>query len=220
MANEKARSATKEIAAQLEHGRDVAHKIWLAGIGAYGRAFDEARDGVGNFAENTSEVFEDLVKRGAEIESDMKARISSNERLSTATERVTKAVETATHFQEKQLERFEARMERMRDLLGLSLGSDKTSKLNAKIDKLEDEIAGLRAGDEVSTDNQALKDRLARLTSEIDAIAKANSPKPAKAKAARKPAAKKAPAKKAAAKKPVAAKKTVRKAAPRRKPAA
>ncbi len=223
MANEKARKATQELAAQFEQGRDIAHKIWLAGIGAYGRAFDEAKDGVENLTENTSEVFEDLVKRGSAIEADMKSRIASNESLSTASERVSKAVETATHFQEKQMERFEARMERMRDLLGLNTGTDKASKLHAKMDKLEDEIAELRSNDSSPAGNKALKDRLARLTSEIDAIASANEPKPAKARAktakkttAKKTVAKKAPARKTAAKKTTTRKTTARKATTRK----
>lgn len=202
MADKSIRKQAEEFQAQT---RDVAHKIWLAGIGAYGRAFDETKSNIENFSGNTTDFFEDLVKRGEAIESDVTSRIASNERLQTASQRVQKAVETATQFQEKQMERFEERMERMRGLLGVSSGSDKASKLHAKLDKLEDEVASLRADEDSPAGNKALKARLQRLTSEIDAIVEEKAPAPkktaAKAKTtAKKKTVKKAPAKKAAKK--------------------
>lgn len=211
MAASKARKTAKQAAAE---SRDVAHKIWLAGIGAYGRAFDEAKDGVENFSENTSELFEDLVKRGTDIEADMRARLSSDARLTGASERVSKVVETAAKLQEKQLERFEERMGRMRKMLGLETAAgDKASKLHAKIDKLEDEIASMRATDKSPAGSKALKDRLARLTAEIDAVAPAKAKPAAKKKTvAKKPAARTAARAKPAAKKP-AAKRTAKKKA-------
>jgi len=47
---------------------DVARKIWLAGIGAYGRAFTEAKGAVDELRGKSSEVFDDLVQKGEMLE--------------------------------------------------------------------------------------------------------------------------------------------------------
>ncbi|MEM8770680.1 MAG: phasin family protein [Pseudomonadota bacterium] len=49
-------------------GGDMARKIWLAGIGAYGRAFSEAQESLAKVSGETTKLFEDLVERGEEIE--------------------------------------------------------------------------------------------------------------------------------------------------------
>ena len=51
---------------------DAARRIWHAGIGAYGKAFEEGRDRVKglshNLSETTSEAFESLAEKGEKIE--------------------------------------------------------------------------------------------------------------------------------------------------------
>lgn len=47
---------------------DTARKIWLAGIGAYGRAFSEAQGSLAKVTKGTSKVFDDLVHKGEVIE--------------------------------------------------------------------------------------------------------------------------------------------------------
>jgi len=47
---------------------DTARKIWLAGIGAYGRAFSEVQEGLSKATKNTSKVFDDLVEKGEVLE--------------------------------------------------------------------------------------------------------------------------------------------------------
>jgi len=214
MAKTKKATAAK-IGAQIEaQGKDVAHKIWLAGVGAYGRAYTEARDGALKLNAGTSEVFEDLVKRGEAIEGEVINRLSSNERLSSAGARVAKVAGVANRLQKKQRERLEDRMKRMRSALGFGKKSSKVDALHAKIDHLEEEIAALRnetLASKTKAADKSVADRLAQLTGEIEAIAKANAPKAAtkkaapKKRAAKKPAAKKPTAKKttAAPKKPV-----------------
>ena len=194
--------------AELEaQTRDVAHKIWLAGLGAYGRAFSEAVEGAQKLNEGTSELFDDLVKRGTDIETEMRDLWTSNERVQQATSNVSKVTETAVRLQREQRERFEARMQRMRALLGFSTDA-KTDELNAKLDKLEDEIAALSVKSKSAGPDKAVAARLARLSAEIDAIAEVNAPK------------KKAPAKRKTAAKKTTAAKTAKKAPAKRKPAA
>ncbi len=47
---------------------DTARKIWLAGIGAYGRAFSEVQEGLSKATKNTSKVFDELVQKGEVLE--------------------------------------------------------------------------------------------------------------------------------------------------------
>ena len=51
-----------------KHTPDVARRIWLAGIGAYGRAFTEAKGAVDELRGKSSEVFDDLVQKGEMLE--------------------------------------------------------------------------------------------------------------------------------------------------------
>ncbi len=199
----------KERRAELEtQTRDVAQKIWLAGLGAYGRAYSEAATSAKKVNAGTTELFEDLVKRGTEIDGEMKTRFAENSTVAKATESVTKVTETALRVQRQQREAFEARMQRMRSVLGFKDQSEKAEDIASKIDQLEDEIASLAAKAKPakgkSKVNKDVATRLARLSSEIDAIAKVNAPKK------RKTTAKKTAAKKATAKKTTTRKRTTK----------
>lgn len=225
----KAKKAAKKTQAQFlgaaieSKGVEVAHKIWLAGVGAYGKAYDVATEGVGKVSGQGEVLFEDLVARGEEIESDVRARLNSNSAIAKMTEQMNRvaeeaekvrgrvreateeAAEAVTKFQSEQRERLEARMERMREALGLkqfSLKAKKAEKLHSKLDDLEEQVAELRA--DADGVDEKVKARVERLSEEIAAV----GAKPKKAKKTTKPAAKKAT-------KPVA-KKTV-KAAPKAK---
>ncbi len=47
---------------------DTARKIWLAGIGAYGRAFGEAQEQLSKVTKGGGKVFDDLAAKGEMIE--------------------------------------------------------------------------------------------------------------------------------------------------------
>lgn len=206
----KAKKAEKKTQAQFlgaaieNKGVEVAHKIWLAGVGAYGKAYDVATEGVGKVSGQGEVLFEDLVARGEEIEADVRARLNSNSAISKMTEQMNRvaeeaekvrgrvreateeAAEAVTKFQHEQRERLEARMERMREALGLkqfSLKAKKAEKLHSKLDDLEEQVAELRADAEGVDDK--VKARVERLSQEIAAVG--SKPKKAKkAKAAKK----------------------------------
>ena len=230
--DKKAKKAEKKARAQFmgaaieAKGFDVAHKIWLAGVGAYGKAYDVASEGVGKVSGQGEVLFEDLVARGEEIESDVRARLSSNTAISRMTEQMNRvaeeaakvrgrvaeatgeATEVVSKFQADQRERLEARMERMREALGIkqfSLKSKKAEKLHSKLDELEEQVADLRANADGADDK--VKARVERLSEEIASVGgktkKAKKSKKAKAKAKAAPkaapkAAKAKPAPKAA----------------------
>ena len=170
--DKKAKKAEKKAQAQFvgaaleAKGFDVAHKIWLAGVGAYGKAYDVAAEGVGKVSGQGEVLFDDLVARGEEIENDVRARLSSNTAIAKMTEQMNRvaeeaskvrgrvkeatgeATEAVTKFQAEQRERLEARMERMRNALGLkkfSLKAKKSEELHSKLDELEEQVADLQA---------------------------------------------------------------------------
>ncbi len=47
---------------------EAARRIWLAGVGAYGRAFTEAQEALKDVTGSTSKVFDELVQKGEMIE--------------------------------------------------------------------------------------------------------------------------------------------------------
>lgn len=163
-ARAKAKAAGKAIET---HSTEMAYKIWLAGVGAYGKAYDSALAGATVVNKQSAEVFEDLVKRGAEIEQDVRARLAGNEGFTKASGNVAKAVESAREFQSKAQTQFEARMERMRDLLGVKGFGTAREAFARRVDKLEDEVASVTA----KASDLHLKERIARLTAEIEAVA-------------------------------------------------
>jgi len=66
MADKKSDKSQDE--AEKRSGSDAARRIWLAGIGAYGRAFSEAQEALKDVTGSTSKVFEELVQKGEVIE--------------------------------------------------------------------------------------------------------------------------------------------------------
>nr|WP_070959070.1 hypothetical protein [Hyphomonas sp. Mor2] len=221
----KEKKAAKKAQAQFlgaaieNKGLDVAHKIWLAGVGAYGKAYDVATEGVGKVSGQGEVLFEDLVARGEEIEADVRARLTSNSAIARMSEQMNRvaeeaakvrgrvkeateeATEAVTKFQEEQRERLEARMERMRDALGLkqfSLKTKKAEKLHSKLDDLEEQVAELRA--DADGVDEKVKARVERLSEEIAAVGgKAKKSKKAKKTVKAAPKARTATAKKVVA---------------------
>ncbi|MEL6830046.1 MAG: phasin family protein [Pseudomonadota bacterium] len=202
MAKKDKKASIREKAAErrreLETGAvEVSRKIWLAGIGAYGMAFDVARSGATSVNEQSAEMFHDLVERGGEVETEVLSRIGDNNAVSEASRRMRQMVDSSQKFQETVRDRFEARMDRMRDMLGVSSSNPTVDSLASKLEQLEDEVAAATKGT-LKQGDLMLKRRLARLSEEIDAYVgdalveeapkKAKKPvKKAKAKAAKKP---------------------------------
>ncbi len=105
---------------QVSVAEDFARKIWLAGLGAYGKSYDEVQSRVSNI--DVSKVFEDLVTKGEALEAEAKSTIKEK-----------------TDFDVK------GRVEEVREKLGMNSksNSDKIDDLTAKIDSLADTVAKL-----------------------------------------------------------------------------
>jgi predicted flap endonuclease-1-like 5' DNA nuclease len=191
-AKSKTRAKAEKVGKAMEaHTADMAHKIWLAGVGAYGKAYDSALAGANVLNTQSADVFEDLVKRGAEIEGDVRSRLGSDERLLKASQQMAKAAAGAREFQVQARDQFEARMDRMRDLLGVKGLGTKGEKIHKKLEKLEDEVSDLASKAKAFKGDVNLKARLSRLTAEIEAVAGETGAEVAKTakKAARKTSA-------------------------------
>jgi predicted flap endonuclease-1-like 5' DNA nuclease len=178
MAKSKSKAKTKTRAKAEKVGKameaqsaDMAHKIWLAGVGAYGKAYDSALAGANVLNTQSADVFEDLVKRGAEIEGDVRSRLGGDERVLKAGQKMAEAAAGAREFQVQARDQFEARMERMRDLLGVKGLGTKGEKIHKKLEKLEDEVSEIAAKAKAFKGDVNLKARLSRLTAEIEAVA-------------------------------------------------
>ena len=125
---------------------DTARKIWLAGIGAYGRAFSEAQESLARMSGETSKVFEELVEKGEEIEKSV--------------EQTGRAV--AARVAPRGVN-FDERIKRMRDRLGINADFD---PLGAEERTSEDRPRA--AGHPASV--AAIETRLDRLEAKLDRV--------------------------------------------------
>jgi len=108
---------------------EVAKSIWLAGLGAYGKAFDEAVSQYGKVSKETSKVFDDLVELGRKLDSESQAKLSKAKNKTTAT--------------------IEDRINKVRSSVNMASlnfgGADnaKIDEVNAKVDALSDKLDAL-----------------------------------------------------------------------------
>lgn len=108
---------------------EIAKNIWLAGVGAYGKAVDEAQDRLEKAGVETPRLFKDLVKAGEELE--QQARSESRSTRSSVEDRISRVRENF-HNQ---------RPARIEDLLELEAKVDLVSR---KLDRLAEALT--RAG--------------------------------------------------------------------------
>jgi len=92
---------------------DFARKIWLAGLGAYGKSYDEVQDRMEDI--NVSKIFDELVSKGEKLEAEAKSKIKEK-----------------TDFDVK------GRVEAVKEKLGLNSKStsEKIDDLSSKIEAL------------------------------------------------------------------------------------
>jgi|TARA_R110002167_G_scaffold73942_5_gene207217 hypothetical protein len=114
----------KEKAASAEV---LARKVWLAGLGAYGKGFEEAKSRFETLSTDSNKMFADLVVKGEKLETEGKSKF---------TEAKTKLVAKTD---------LDHRVEAVRAKLGLdSSDTDaKIEELSAKIDALTAAVAKL-----------------------------------------------------------------------------
>jgi ABC-type transporter Mla subunit MlaD len=107
----------------VNNAEEFARKIWLAGLGAYGKSVDEAQGRYEKISTDANKFFEELVAKGENLESDAKGKIK----------------QTTSDV--------EARVADVRKKLGLDADSSdqKIEELSAKVDALTEAVAKLAA---------------------------------------------------------------------------
>ena len=116
----------KEKAATAE---EMARKVWLAGIGAYGKGYEEVIGRFEALSTDSNKLFEELVLKGEKLETEGKGRV--------------KEVQTKVAAKTE----IETRIETVRTKLGLNTtdADQKIEALSAKIDALTAAVAKLAA---------------------------------------------------------------------------
>lgn len=59
----------ERVSTTIETAEEVARKIWLAGLGAYGKSFEEIQSQYEKLNGETSRMIEELVSKGKKLES-------------------------------------------------------------------------------------------------------------------------------------------------------
>jgi len=169
---------------------DIARKIWLAGVGAYGRMYTETQGAVEKLASGANEAFDQLVAKGEEVEDKVRETISKSPQGGRVVSLVNNATSQVQSFRAGQRAALDARIDKVRKTVSDTLAPLNIGALSLAMDKLSTQV------EELTREVAALK------------TAKAAAPQPVKvepvaavAAVAKTPTVKKAePAKKAAPK--------------------
>jgi len=152
-------ATTTEPATKAAADLDIARKIWLAGVGAYGRILSETQGAVEKLASTANETFDELVAKGEEVEDKVRKSLAKSPQV----EKVAQAVETATSkvttFTEEQRAALETRLEKVRETVAETLApwnlpavGQALEKLTAQVEALTHEVAALKAEKAPTTD--------------------------------------------------------------------
>jgi poly(hydroxyalkanoate) granule-associated protein len=109
-----AKKTVEAAEAARNEGLEIARKIWLAGVGAYGRVYQEAAGRVEKVTGAANEMFDQLVEKGEQVEDIVKAQISKNETATKVTEYVEKTTATVKEASETRINDLEERFETVR----------------------------------------------------------------------------------------------------------
>jgi polyhydroxyalkanoate synthesis regulator phasin len=123
------------------HAEDVARKIWLAGVGAYGRMFAEAQDRVEKAAGSANDLFEHLVARGEALEDVVRARLATNE----TTQKVADVLHKLQDFRTERRAALKARVETLRKAVDETIAPFNPIALSREVEALSARVAALEA---------------------------------------------------------------------------
>jgi len=156
--NEKSKVADK--------ASEIARNIWLAGVGAYGRAVDEAQDRMEKAGMETPKLFRELVKAGAALEDEARKGISSSKAARASVEDRIHRVRESFQLQ------LPARGE---DLLALH---EKIDRLTRKVDDLAAALAA-QGGRKPTAKKKAVTRRVASKPKAAPGRSRSGGKKPA-----------------------------------------
>ena len=114
-----------------EKASELAKAIWLAGLGAYGKAYDEAKVQADQLGDNSTKFFDELVAKGRKLE---------GETQKTVKEVKTKASKATT----KATSSLEDRISKVRESLNVDLSGmnplGKLDEISRKVDALSRKV--------------------------------------------------------------------------------
>jgi poly(hydroxyalkanoate) granule-associated protein len=166
-----AKKATDAVETARKEGMEIARKIWLAGVGAYGRVYQEAAGRVEKVTGAANEMFDQLVEKGEQVEDLVKASIAKNETASKVTDLVEKNVATVKEVSETRINDLEERFETVRKTV-----MEKVSPLMDKIAPFNVFTLGTQVNDLTAT-VEALRAEVAALKGVKPAAPKAAAKK-------------------------------------------
>jgi predicted nuclease with TOPRIM domain len=104
---------------------EIAKNIWLAGLGAYGKAFDEAHDRLDKVSKEPERLFKDLVEKGTKLEDEVKDSLSTIRKSSASS--------------------VEERIKKVRENfhLNLPVRANELAEINTKLDALTRKVDAL-----------------------------------------------------------------------------
>lgn len=148
MAKAKTTTTTPDVAEDT----DIARKIWLAGVGAYGRMYSETQGAVEKLATGANEAFDQLVAKGEEVEDRVRETIAKSPRGDRVVSLVSAAADQVKAFRAEQRAALEARVSKVRKtvtetLAPMNIGalSVAVEKLTVQVEQLTAEVASLKA---------------------------------------------------------------------------
>ena len=139
--------------AKTPSDKDTVRKIWLAGIGAYGRAVTEAKGAVDTLAGKGSEVFDELVQKGEMLETvgkfkaselvgkgkaaveDIKPDFELDDRIAKMRARLSGAAEKRDDRLGARVDRLEAKLDAILDKLEIGEAAPPKKKKKAPVSK-------------------------------------------------------------------------------------
>jgi polyhydroxyalkanoate synthesis regulator phasin len=147
---------------------EIAKNIWLAGVGAYGKAVDEAQGRLERAME-PPKLFRDLVKAGSALEEDARSALEASSAAKSSVEQRISRVRENFHMQ---------RPARIEDIAALQ---KKVDHLSRKVDKLTKALAAQGVSAKTPAKKTPVKKAPAKKT--------ASRKTPAKSASRKKPAA-------------------------------
>lgn len=188
-----------EIKNAIDKTEELARKIWLAGLGAYGHGLSNIQEGYDKMNDKTRRYFDDLVERGTKIEAEAKTKLDqTGDKLKEAGDKL-----------KSQSEKLKAQGEKLK-IQGKNLKKDAVKEsITAKVDEIRGKVSSKITMPTMPTmpsmPSFGKEEKLTELSAKLDEligavtalVAKEGEEKPAPAP--KKPAAKKPAASKAAA---------------------
>ena len=139
---------TPKLTVDAAQAEDVARKIWLAGVGAYGRMFAEASDRVGKAAGTANDLFDQLVARGEVLEDAVRERLEASD----ATRKVADVIGKIQDYRTEQRAALKTRVETLRKVVDNTIAMNpvalakQVEELSARVAQLEGRKAAPKTG--------------------------------------------------------------------------